>query len=159
MSKVANYGLIILRIINPQLPTLDINLIIFFLLPSFLDSILCQLASTGPRTQRMLKMRHGVLRKHLRNPIQHVLFILDSLKHISAFSEKLPCFISDLRQKEKARLGAVDLFFPHIILPPFIQIKACMIFLSIPLYLSHLTQKIREHLLRFGNCFMHIWGI
>ena len=56
------------RIINPYLPKLDINLTIFVLLPSFLDSILCQLPSTYPRSQHMLKLSHGALGKHPGNP-------------------------------------------------------------------------------------------
>ena len=149
----------IIRIIKPYLPTLDINLIIFVLLPSFLDSILCQFPSTCPISQHMLKISHGVLGKHLGNPIQHIYFILDSLKRISAFSKKLPCFIYELRQNEKLDQVQFPCFFAHIIHPHFLQIKACMHFLSIPLQLSHLTQQIHEHIPRFGNYFMHIWGI
>ena len=42
-TSILKEGLFIysVRIINPYLPTLDINLIIFVLLPSFLDSTLC----------------------------------------------------------------------------------------------------------------------
>ena len=63
------------------------------------------------------------------------------------------------KAKEKARLGVVDLFFSHIKLPNFLQIKASVSFLSIPIYLSHLNYQIHEHLHRFGNCFMHLCGI
>ena len=143
------------RIINPQLPTVDINLIIFVLLPSFLDSTLCQFPYTCPRSKHMLKLSHGALGKHPRNPFQHVFFIPDSPKHISAFSVKLPCFISNLRQRESQTTGNC-LSFSLIILHPFLQIKSCMSFFSIPLQLSHLTYPIREHLPRFGNCFMHL---
>ena len=63
------------------------------------------------------------------------------------------------KEKGKARLGVVDLFFAHIILHTFLLIKACMSCLSIPYYLSYLTFPIREPLSGFWNCFMHIWGI
>ena len=61
--------------------------------------------------------------------------------------------------KGKVRLGAVDLFFFLIILHSFLLIKSCMSCLSITYYLSYLNFPIREPLGRFGNCFMHLWGI
>ena len=101
---------VIVRIINPQLPTLDINLINFVLLPSFLESTLCQLPSTCTRSQHMLKMSHGVLGKHPGNPFQHVCFISYPPKCISSFFEKMPVLLR-FKAKGKARLGVVEFFF------------------------------------------------
>ena len=143
---------------NPQLPTLDINLIIFVLLPSFIDSILCQLPSTCLRSQHMLKLSHGVLRKPPRNHIYHFFFIPDPPKCIATFSAKLHVLLIN-KAKEKVRLGVVDLVFSLIILHPFLLIKEFMSCILILIYLSHLNQQIRQHIHRFGNCFMHLWGI
>ena len=131
------------RIIKPYLFTLDINY--FCLITQFPRPVLCQFISTHPRIQHMLKLSHGALGKHPGNPIQHVLFIIYPPNFISSFSKKLPILLR-FKAKGKARIGVVDLFFSHIILHPFILIKECMSFLSIPLYLSYLTQPIHEHL-------------
>ena len=76
-------------------------------------------------------MSHGAFGKPPKNDISHVFFILDPLKCISSFSEKLYVLLR-IKAKGKARLGVVDLFFAHIILHTFLQIKACMRCISIP---------------------------
>ena len=75
------------------------------------------------------------------------------------FFWKAALLYSWFKEKGKSSLGVTALFFPHIILHIFLQIKEYMSFISIPLYLYHLNYQIREHLHRFGNCFMNLWGI
>ena len=106
------------RIINSQLPTLHINNSFLSYLPSFLYSTLCKLSSTCHKKSNLLKLSHGALGKPPRNHIQHVCFIPDPPKHISAFSAKLPVLLRN-KEKGKVRLGVVDLFFSLIILHPF----------------------------------------
>ena len=86
-----------------------------------------------------------------------MIYSRSSLAHACFF-----CFIAcftGFYGKRESKTRCSDLFFSLIICYYLFLIKSCMSCISITYQLSYLTLPICELLGRFGNCFMHLWGI